>query len=438
MQALLSFDQAPPISAPFRFFLTAPVFALLAGLLLLASGPQLLASRWTPAALALTHLITVGFMLQVMLGSLIQILPVVAGANIAQPLRIATLVHALLVPGALLLVVGLLFSDALALRLAAITIGLGVTVFLVAAGRALWGMPAGNATILGLKLALLGLAITSGLGIVLALALDGSFALPLLQLTTIHFAWGLVGWSTILLAAVALVVVPMFQMTPPYPNWFARSFGWSALVVLAAWSTADLLEWQQPKAVLASGMLLLPTVFAALTLHLQRHSKRVRFDATQQYWRLAMLCALGASLLSLISLLLPEAAANRQLPLLWGVLVLYGSLMSVSTGMLYKIVPFLVWLHLQNAGGGRILAPNMQQVIAKRQIDHQLHAHLAALALLLAAALQPEWFTLPAAVALLVASGWLLRNLLAATAFYRQHRQRIVSLARATPAPPPG
>jgi hypothetical protein len=38
------------------------------------------------AALALTHLITVGFMLQVMLGAMIQILPVVAGANISRPL----------------------------------------------------------------------------------------------------------------------------------------------------------------------------------------------------------------------------------------------------------------------------------------------------------------------------------------------------------------
>jgi hypothetical protein len=68
MQALLSFDQAPPFPAPFRFFLTAPLFAMLAGLLMLWRGPDLFASRWTPSALAATHLITVGFMLQVMLG----------------------------------------------------------------------------------------------------------------------------------------------------------------------------------------------------------------------------------------------------------------------------------------------------------------------------------------------------------------------------------
>jgi hypothetical protein len=85
MQALLSFDQAPPLAAPLRFFLTAPLFAILAALLVLWSGPELFASRWTGAALALTHLITVGFMLQVMLGAMLQILPVVAGANISRP-----------------------------------------------------------------------------------------------------------------------------------------------------------------------------------------------------------------------------------------------------------------------------------------------------------------------------------------------------------------
>lgn len=54
MQALLSFDKAPPFAAPLRFFLTAPLFSLAAGLLLLFVGPDLLASRWTPGLLAAT------------------------------------------------------------------------------------------------------------------------------------------------------------------------------------------------------------------------------------------------------------------------------------------------------------------------------------------------------------------------------------------------
>jgi hypothetical protein len=88
-------------------------------------------------------------------------------------------------------------------------------------------------------------------------------------------------------------------------------------------------------------------------------------------------------------------------------------------GMLYKIVPFLVWLHLQNLGGGRVLASEHEQGHRRHQIDRQMYAHFVALALLLAAVLWPEWFTYPAGLALVAANAWLLRNLLAAVAFYR-------------------
>ena len=64
MHPNLSFDQAPPISVPYRFFLVAPWFGVMAGILLAWSGADALASRWTPEALALTHLIALGFMLQ--------------------------------------------------------------------------------------------------------------------------------------------------------------------------------------------------------------------------------------------------------------------------------------------------------------------------------------------------------------------------------------
>ena len=82
----LAYEDTPPLSAPLRFFLTAPVFGLIAGLVLIFDG-ELLGSRWTPGALAVVHLIAAGFMLQVMLGALLQILPVVAGAAFPAPLR---------------------------------------------------------------------------------------------------------------------------------------------------------------------------------------------------------------------------------------------------------------------------------------------------------------------------------------------------------------
>jgi hypothetical protein len=58
----LSLDQAPPIGVPMRFFLTTPLFAIAAFALLLWQDPDLLFSRWNPALLGATHLLTLGYM----------------------------------------------------------------------------------------------------------------------------------------------------------------------------------------------------------------------------------------------------------------------------------------------------------------------------------------------------------------------------------------
>ena len=107
----LSLEQAPPISVPFRFFLSAPLFLLLAALILLVSGPQALVSRWTPALLALTHLVTLGFLSMTMIGALMQMLPVVADSSMPQPRLVAWMVHIPLVAGTAMLASGLFFSQ---------------------------------------------------------------------------------------------------------------------------------------------------------------------------------------------------------------------------------------------------------------------------------------------------------------------------------------
>ena len=81
MHPNLSFEQAPPVSVPYRFFLTAPLFGVAAGLLLVWLGESAVASRWSGGALALTHLLAVGFMLQAMTGAVMQFVPVAAGGR---------------------------------------------------------------------------------------------------------------------------------------------------------------------------------------------------------------------------------------------------------------------------------------------------------------------------------------------------------------------
>jgi hypothetical protein len=434
MQALLSYDQSPPIAAPFRFFLTAPVFGILAGLLLLWSGADLFASRWTPEALALTHLITVGFMLQVMLGAMLQILPVVAGANMARPLWVSGVVHAAMTLGTLFLVLAFLSFLPYWFAAAAVFLGAGVAIFTISAAYALSGIPATSPTISGLKLSLVGLAVTVGLGVLLSLSFGWSLNLPLLQLADIHLGWGFVAWGTVLLAAVGYVVVPMFQLTPAYPDWFGRGFSISALAIVLIWTIADFAVPGFASIFSSLAVVAVVALFAGVTLNIQRRSKRPRFDATQHLWRVAMCSALAACAVWLLALTVPAFGEWPGWPLLCGVLLLFGGFVSVIVGMLYKIVPFLIWLHLQNQGQGRVMAPNMKKIIAEQAMDRQMLVHFVSCALLLLAVFWPEWFVYPAGLALIVAHGGLLRNLLAAMSVYRAHQQKIAAVIAAQPS----
>lgn len=436
MQALLSFDQAPPFSAPMRYFLTAPLFAILAGVLMLYSGPDLFASRWTPAALALTHLITVGFMLQVMLGAMQQLFPVVVGANFPRPLLIATLVHATITPGALFLAAAFLTYEPLLFASAVACLAAGVTLFVVAAAIALHGMASTNPTGLGFKLSLFGLSVTVLSGLLLAVSLGLQLDLPLLHWTNLHLGWGFMAWACILIAAVAYVAVPMFQLTPEYPVWFSRNFAVLALAAVLMWTLADLAGLTVPAALLTAVVFVSAAVYTLVTLRILGQSKRAKRDASHQLWTVSMLSALLACALWLAARLIDPHGQWQGWPLLFGVLLLMGCFMSVMVGMLYKIVPFLVWLHLQNIGRGYIKAPNMKKVLSQVRIDRQMLTHLLALALLLLSVFWPRWFVYPAGLALILTSVWLWINLLSATAVYRGQLSQIrIAMASADKRP---
>jgi hypothetical protein len=169
----LSLEQAPPVHVPFRFFLTAPLFLLAAALLLGWQGEALLASRWSAAALAATHLIVIGFLGQIMCGASLQLLPVIAGAPVPAVEPVGGAVNLLLALGAGLLSWGFLGGGQMALILGASSSGLGFLVFLVFAGAALKRTQGVPQTVWAMRFAFAALLVALCLGLVLTAALLG-------------------------------------------------------------------------------------------------------------------------------------------------------------------------------------------------------------------------------------------------------------------------
>jgi len=437
MQRVLLLEQTPPLSVPLRFFFTAPLFAMAAALLLLWHGEQALQSRWSPITLALTHLLTLGFLGQAMIGALLQILPVAANVRVPALHKTAGAVHLLLGIGAAMLAAAFLVQERWLFRCALALLGPAFAILLGACWFGLRNSAGGNAMLRAIRLALLALAVTAGIGLVLGSAFAWPLHVPLMMLTDVHATWGLAGWIGLLVIGVAYQVVPMFQVTELYPTAMRHGLTIVLFGLLVAWTCAVALP--VPRFALTLPALLAGagyTAFAMATLHLLYRRKRPRADAAASFLYCAFASLLACIVVWTAGSVMPHIAAAPAYPLLLGILFIGGFAYSIVNGMLYKIVPFLVWLHLDER---RINAlqpkpPNVRDIIGERTARGQFVAHMAALALLIAAAWpvhwMPQWIaqhapqlTRLAALAFFASSAWLWLNLLLAIRCYRRHAQ---------------
>jgi hypothetical protein len=196
------------------------------------------------------------------------------------------------------------------------------------------------------------------------------------------------------------------------------------LATLILWSLqllpgAAAMQTWQTTGLLAS--LLLSGLYALATLWLQSRRRRRRTDVSFAFWRMAM-CALLVLVTSwLLFEAFPRLGQDARAPLWLGLLALPGVFLSVIMGMLYKIVPFLNWLHLQRSAGTTTAPPTMNQMISHRSMHTQMLLHLAALGLLLAGVLWPLWVRL-AGIAFSASCLWLEWNLISATRVYLNFR----------------
>ncbi|MDM8562862.1 hypothetical protein QUF54_05860, partial [Candidatus Marithioploca araucensis] len=242
--ASLSLEQTPPLSVPLRFFLTAPLFGLLASLLLLYEGTDLLSNRWHPATLAFTHLLTLGFITMVMFGAMLQLLPVLVGCSVPRPILVSTILHIFLSLGTLSLASGFVTGKAWLMNVALILLGLSFIGFIIVINYALIRVKWRNSIMTAMHFALSALAVNAVLGIGLGGILFGGlgFILPLpAVLIHLHFTWGLIGWIGLLVMGIAYQVVPMFQITPQYPPLLTRWLVPLIFILLLIWTVLDIL-----------------------------------------------------------------------------------------------------------------------------------------------------------------------------------------------------
>lgn len=442
MQRALSIDQSPPLALTLPFFLNIPLFSLTAALLAVGAGPELFASRWHPAALALTHAWTLGVLGSAMLGSLLHILAVAGNVRVCLPPRSGLALWCLLSAGILLLMTGFIAWQQWAWLAAALSLGIALPAYLILVSAALWRqrrtvLPGIREILVPVRLALAFLALTVLSGLAMLLALGTGKAVP--DVLDVHVVAGLAGWSGLLLIAMSFQLLPIFQVTELYPRSLVRWLPWVVTALLAArWGIASLPGPWQPLRELVDYLILLAfALWGVVTWSRLWRRKRAQADISTLFWYSSL-----ASLLVCVPLLFWLNRANaHSAALSIGLLIIVGALGSVVVGMLYTIVPFLLWRQAQQTVPFNVdepertremlrLIPKTGQYMPARTARLHWIIHNASVLACAGAALGVGWLGAVAAPLLLAAACLLSWNLGSGWRRYRQCRHALALYQR--------
>jgi hypothetical protein len=360
-------EHAPSVSLPLRFIL-AGLVALYAGVVALIARPDILAAyHYNQHVLAVTHLFVLGWICSIVMGAMYQLVPVALETRLFSE-RLAKWHFVLHLIGFLGMVwmfwvwnmkqVGHFGS--------AVTLGAGFFVYNLV--RTLARIPRWNVVATGIASALFWVSMTVLAGLYLAAAKCWNFSPfnPVAQMHA-HAHLGVLGFFILMIVAVSYKLVPMFMLTEVQS---VRRAAWSIGLINAGLLGVFLTVLLGSPWKVAAGVVVVAglAVYGIEIAAMLRARKRRAFDWGLRYFITALTLLVPLAGLGLV-LALPWSEATpllAQLENVYGLVALLGVVTLAILGMLYKIVPFLVWYASYSKAIGRYKVPAVADMYSAR------------------------------------------------------------------------
>ncbi|BAF70528.1 hypothetical protein [Nitratiruptor sp. SB155-2] len=350
----LSLDQAPPFEAPLLFFLTAPAWFIIAAAMLFFDSTAL-------DNLAVLHLVTLGFMTQIMIGAFQQMLPVVVGVRYDRPLLLSVILFILLVLGIALFFMAFTFAKLSLLFFASFAIGLALIPFILLTLYKLFTAPSATPTVWAMRLSLISFLIVACIGIFMMWQLATNEIEPHFDhLLLEHALFAGFGWVGLLIVGVSFQVIPMFYVTPELSNKIRYSLVF--IIFAFIFCTAISINYTKLALLFFVTLLFAYILFGAITLKQLKSRKRKIIEPSIAAWYIALISLFFLPLLFFMS------------TKIFATLFLFGFAVTVMYGMLYKIIPFLAWFHISSRGFFDM--PTMKEMLDERLAYWQLGFHV--------------------------------------------------------------
>lgn len=349
---------APSVSLPLGFILTG-ITALLVGASWLTARPINLAGyHYGPEVVAATHLFVLGWICSVIMGTMYQLVPVALETRLHSE-RLACWHFGFHLIGFVGMVMMFLVWDMKQVGHFGSVLATGVGLFVYNLARTLARIPRWNVVAIGIASSLGWLSLTILAGLYLAAAKCWSFSPfePMAQMHA-HAHLGGLGFFVMMIVSVSFKLVPMFTLSELQNR---RRAGWSLALLnagLAGLFVTILLSspWKLVFAsVIATGLAFYGWEVIAI---LQARKRRNR-DWGMKYFLTALALLIPVSGLGIVLAWrrLPATELTAQLESAYGFLAFIGVMTLAILGMLYKVVPFLVWYASYSKAIGRSKVP---------------------------------------------------------------------------------
>jgi hypothetical protein len=382
----------PAIKLPLAFMLTG-LAALIVGASWLAIQPSILASyHYNQNVIALTHLFVLGWICSIVMGAMYQLVPVALETKLYSE-GLARWQFAFHLVG----FIGMVWMfRAWNMKYVGhfgtlMTIGVGLFVFNIA--RTLWHVPKWSVTATAITASLIWISLTVIAGLSIAtgkcvyestegLATKGGVSVLVTGLRSLagfvsrfdaisamhaHAHLGGVGFFTMLIVGVSYKLVPMFTLSEVQSQ---RRAGLSVglLNLGLAGSFVAILLRSPWKLAFALVTITAMAIYGWELRAILRARKRGQQDWGIRYFLTAV--ALFGPLSLLAAVLswpgLPLNTFTGQLENLYGFLGLIGVVSFAIMGMLYKIIPFLIWFGVYSKHIGRARVPALADMYSPR------------------------------------------------------------------------
>ncbi len=360
---------ATPYTPPFKvvrlYFIIATItFIFLNGLMLLNAG-YISGYHFQPRLLSFAHMAVLGWATMIIMGAMTQLVPVILETSLFSVwmakwglwlyvLAVATITghfwYFAAKGGGMAWAAGIAFT--------------AVLLFVINVGMTLWKVKSINITIAHIIAAIIYLTIVAAIGFVLGFNLSMPFIKGNhLHYMALHAAIGFGGWFSMIIMGVSYRLLPMFTLSYTYRTWP----GWIAFSLVNLGMIGIIVEFFNDRpfystVFIFTGML----IFSYQVILIMKGRMRKTLDVGLRHAMLSYVYIPFAAILGVIISLSDISPEIRQrIILIYGFAVLFGCITLLIIGMMYKIVPFLVWFHKYSDKVGKEKVPLLKDMFSE-------------------------------------------------------------------------